>query len=168
MPKAAVYGIIFSPDAKQVLLVKRRDLPVWVLPGGGLDPEETPEKGVKREVEEEIGALVDIVRPIAHYLPVNRLTQKAYFFECSITKGAPKATKESKEVAFFPLDRLPKNLPPPFTYWIADAQKKIPFFIQDTIGVTYYTLLTTLLSHPLLVLRYFLTKIGIRWNDFSS
>ena len=65
MAPQAVYGILFSEDKKEVLLVQRRDLPVWVLPGGGLDPGETPEEGVIREVEEETGLQVKIVREIA-------------------------------------------------------------------------------------------------------
>ena len=53
MEPQAIYGILFNEERTEVLLVKRRDLPVWVLPGGGLDAGETPLDGVKREVEEE-------------------------------------------------------------------------------------------------------------------
>ncbi len=68
--KQAVYGILFTQDRKQILLVKRRDLPVWVLPGGGLDEGEDPKEGAIREVEEETGLKVEIVKQIAEYHPV--------------------------------------------------------------------------------------------------
>ena len=55
--KQAVYGIVFNNDKTEVLLIKRRDIPVWVLPGGGLDQGESPETGAVREVLEERPAL---------------------------------------------------------------------------------------------------------------
>ena len=43
-------GLIFTNDYKQILLVKRRDVPVWDLPCGGMNEEESPEECVIREV----------------------------------------------------------------------------------------------------------------------
>ena len=163
--RQAIYGILFSQDKKKIILVKRRDLPVWVLPGGGLDEGEDPKKGVIREVEEETGLEVQIVRQIAEYHPVNKLTQKTYFFECVAIGGEPKSSSESKEVAFFPLDQLPSRLPPPFPGWIADAlANNAKLIVKPIEGVTYWILIKLLLQHPILVLRYLLTKIGIRFN----
>ena len=51
----SVYGIVFNAERTEVLLVKRRDIPVWVLPGGGLDPDESEAEGAVREVLEETG-----------------------------------------------------------------------------------------------------------------
>ena len=100
MTKQAIYGILFNENGTKVLLVKRRDLPVWVLPGGGLDQGESPENGVIREVEEETGFQVEVIRQIAEYLPVNRLTQKTFFFECKIIGGKARPNLEAKEVTF--------------------------------------------------------------------
>ena len=50
--RQAVYGIVFNEERTKVLLIKRLDIPVWVLPGGGLDPGESPEAGAVREVLE--------------------------------------------------------------------------------------------------------------------
>jgi len=162
--KQAVYGILFSQDRTQVLLVKRRDLPVWVLPGGGLDEGEDPKEGTVREVEEETGLKVEIVRQIAEYHPANRMTQKTHFFECLRIGGAIKTSSESREVVFFSLDQLPP-LPPPFPGWIADAAANRPVLIVKPIeGVNYFVLIKMLLQHPILVLRYFLTKLGVRFN----
>ena len=166
MDKQAIYGILFDESRQKVLLVQRRDLPVWVLPGGGLDLGESPEEGVIREVEEETGFKVKIKRQIAEYLPVNRLTQTTYFFECEIVGGYAKTNSEAKQISFFPLNKLPSRLPPPFHGWIADAlssqKEKI---IKKTEGVTYFVLVQLLLAHPILIIRYLLTKIGIRFNS---
>src|SRR3990172_8218705 len=88
--KQAVYGIVFNDDHSQVLLVKRRDIPVWVLGGGGLELNETPEEGACREVLEESGYEVSIIRKVAEYLPVNRMTQFSHMFECRIIGGSAK------------------------------------------------------------------------------
>lgn len=164
MEKQAIYGIVFSKDRNEIVLVQRRDIPVWVLPGGGLDAGETPEEGVIREVEEETGLQVDIVRKIAEYLPVNKMTQKTHFFECHPVGGKLSSNPESKKVMFFPINKLP-ILPPPFLGWITDAlSDHKTVLIKPIEGVTYWILIKLLLMHPFLVVRYFLTKIGIRFN----
>ncbi len=166
MTQEAVYGIIFRENRKEVLLVKRRDLPVWVLPGGGLDKEENPEQGVAREVLEETGFQVKIERQVAKYLPVNRLTQTTYFFECTITGGVATPNEEAKEVRFFPVKKLPNKLAPPFARWIEDAKDELsPTITKKTEGVTYTILIKLLITHPILILRYLLTKVGIRFNN---
>lgn len=166
MDKQAIYGIIFNEDKQKVLLVERRDLPVWVLPGGGLDQGESPEDGVIREVEEETGFKVIILRQVAEYLPVNKLTQKTYFFECEIIGGSAKTNSEAKQVSFFPVNALPRRLPPPFPGWIADALSfKKEKIVKKTEEVNYFVLVKLLLLHPILIVRYLLTKIGIRFND---
>ncbi len=166
MEKQAIYGIVFSKDRKEIVLVQRRDLPVWVLPGGGLDVGETPEEGVIREVEEETGLQVAIVRKIAEYLPVNKMTQRTHFFECCAIGGMLSTNPEAKKVAFFPLENLPSRLAPPFSGWIADAlANHKTVLVKPTEGVNYWVLVKLLIQHPFLVVRYFLTKIGIRFNS---
>ena len=63
----SVNGIIFSEDRSEILLIKRRDVPVWVLPGGGIDKEETPDEAILREMEEETGYKVKLSRKIGEY-----------------------------------------------------------------------------------------------------
>jgi len=166
MKPQAVYGVIFSEDRSQVLLVKRRDLPVWVLPGGGLEQGEDPHKGAQREVEEETGCQVALIRHVAIYLPVNRMTQCTYLFEYHIIRGSPHPTIETKDAQFFPVASLPLRLAPPFAKWIQDAyDPNISTVTKNTEGVTYRVLIQLLLQHPILIIRYLLTKLGIRYND---
>ncbi len=162
--KQAVYGIVFNENRTEVLLIKRMDIPVWVLPGGGLDPGESPEAGAVREVLEETGFNSVVVRKVAEYLPVNKMTQPSHLFECRIISGAAKTGDETKAVRFFPLNALPP-LPPPYKGWIADAAANHPSVLRKKIeGVSYWVLLKLLIQHPILVGRYLLTKLGIHIN----
>ena len=164
-PKQAVFGVVFNEDRSEVLLIKRRDIPVWVFPGGGLESHETPEEGALREVLEETGYEVRIVRKIAEYLPVNWMTQLTHVFECRPVRGKLTTGTETKDIRFFPLNELPK-LPPPYDRWVQDAIANHPHLIRKKIeGVTIWVLLKLLLQHPLFVGRYLLTKLGIHIND---
>ncbi len=51
----------------EILLTQRKDVPLWVIPGGHLEKNETPEKAVKRELFEETGLNVGKVNLVACY-----------------------------------------------------------------------------------------------------
>src|SRR5690606_29127082 len=97
----SIAGIIFSPDRKSVLLIKRRDVPVWVLPGGGIEQGESPEQAVVREILEETGFTVKIDRLVGDYLPINKLTKRTYLYECKVLSGEPILTEETGGISFF-------------------------------------------------------------------
>ncbi len=161
----SVNGIIFSEDGKEILLIKRRDVPVWVLPGGGIDANETPEKAVLREMKEETGYKVTISRKVAEYTPLNKLARFTHLFECIIADGKPILTSETQGVGFFSLNKLPPT-PPPYPDWIADAAENAPFLLQKSIGsVTYTNLFKSALHHPILVCRFLLARLGLHIND---
>lgn len=165
LKEESVLGCVFSKNRTHVLLVKRRDVPVWVLPGGGLETGETPEMGVIREVLEETGYNTKIIRKVGEYHPSSRLTKFSHLFECEIIGGEPKLSDETQEVSFFSLDKLPKLLPPPYGDWIGDAYKNHPSLIIKKIkGVSYPLLMRYLLIHPILVIRFVLTKFGVYFN----
>jgi 8-oxo-dGTP pyrophosphatase MutT (NUDIX family) len=158
----SVACILFNHS--KILLIKRRDIPVWVLPGGGIDSGESPEAAACREMEEETGYQVKIVRKIAEYTPTNRLAKLTHFYEVEAQGGAPKTGTETRAVEFFELDELPL-LPPPYKQWIADAAARHEAVLKKPVeGVNYATLVKLLIQHPLLVSRFLLTKMGIHIN----
>ncbi|MCB1084530.1 MAG: NUDIX domain-containing protein [Chlamydiia bacterium] len=161
----SVNGIIFSKDRKEILLIKRRDVPVWVLPGGGIDPGESPEEAATREMKEETGFEVKLVRKIAEYTPLCQLARFTYLYEFEITTGSPTLTSETQGIAFFPLNSLPP-LPPPYPDWIADATLNSYKTLEKQItSVTYLALLRHLMRHPILVCRFLLARLGLHIND---
>ena len=46
---------VVNPDTQEILMGKRHDNQLWTMPGGHLNPDETPENGAKRELFEETG-----------------------------------------------------------------------------------------------------------------
>lgn len=164
--KTSVAAIVFNQDKTKVLLLKRCDVPVWALPGGGVEKNETQEVAVKREVFEETGLAVSIKRLIAVYSPINRLAYPTYVFECVVENGRLSIGTETREVNFFSVCELPC----PFFFvhrdWLIDAQKNISQTIHKPLSqVTYCALAKYLLKHPWQVLRLFMSRIGLPYNS---
>ncbi len=160
----SIVGIVFSPDRLSVLLILRRDVPVWVLPGGGIDPHETAEQAVVREILEETGLTVKIDRLIGHYYPINRLTRRTVVYECSKISGDLTISDETKGVKFSPLNSLPP-MPPPYPEWIEDARLQKQPISKKIESVTYGKMIVHLFLHPILVIRFLLSRIGLSINS---
>jgi len=79
-------AVVMKPD-RRVLLLRKRDEGVWCLPKGTMEPGETVEETALREVREETGLRVRLLRPLkevryAYYWPPHRLNydkRVAYF-----------------------------------------------------------------------------------------
>jgi len=160
----SVIGVIFDKEKEKVLLIKRMDVPVFVLPGGGIEADESPEEAMCREIKEETGLEVKIIRKIGEYSPQNRLTRFTHLFECDPIGGDLKTGQETKELNFYPLHALPKLIPPPFRRWIFDATTCHSFIRKPIEGATYLDLIRSIIFHPILVLRFFLSKWGMPLN----
>lgn len=162
-PKS-VAGIVFSPDRTSVLLIQRRDVPVWVLPGGGIDAGESPQNAAVREILEETGFTVKVQRLVGEYIPINRLAKRTHLYECAILDGEAKLSPETRSVRFFPLIELPP-LPPPYREWIDDAAKQLPPIQKKLTSVNYLTLIKNFILHPILVIRFLLARFGLTINS---
>jgi 8-oxo-dGTP pyrophosphatase MutT (NUDIX family) len=166
-PPESVAGVVFSPDRSAILLILRRDVPVWVLPGGGIDAGESPEAASIREILEETGLSVKVDRLIGHYTPVNRLTKRTNLYECSAVSGNIRGSEETRDARFFALDNLPA-MPPPYPEWIQDGLAPGAPIERELRSVNYRTLFKYTLSHPLLVARFLLARAGLSINSSSQ
>ncbi len=166
MKKSAAIAIIFNAKKNAIVLTKRRDVPVWVLPGGGIDEGETPEVAAVREALEETGLVVKIERQVAEYSPINRLTSPTYTYACSVVKGKIAVSAETKEVQWFSLDELPRMFFYVHHEWLVDALKEDPHLIVKKLdSVTYWKVFTYFLKHPTHVVRMLLSRLGIPMNS---
>jgi len=86
----------------------------WMAPGGGLGRREDPVAGARRELREEVGcALADPVELILSEEPLQGATNVVHIV-VGRTSDVPRADgREIVEAAFFALDALPANMPPP-------------------------------------------------------
>lgn len=163
--KSSVAGVIFNEDRSKVLLIKRRDVCIWVLPGGGVDDHEAPEDAIIREFLEETGLTIHIIRQVALYTPINRLSNHSYLFECSILSGEFTMGDETQGIAFFPIDQLPTPVFFLHEQWIKDAWQQLPSIIHRPLSqITYFNLFKYSLAHPVQVLRILLSRCGIPFN----
>ena len=114
-PKVDVRGAVFRDN--QILLVKEKIDGGWTLPGGWADPCQSPSEAVAREVFEEAGFQVQVVKLAAVYdrskhphQPPMPFHLYKLFFLCEITGGQAKESYETTGVAFFAEDRIPGQL----------------------------------------------------------
>ena len=154
----AAIAIIFN-EKEQVLLVKRKDVDVWVLPGGGIEPAESPENAVRRETEEETGYSISIMRKCAEYLPINRLASETHVFICKVLAGKMELSDETSGIAFFSINSLPTSIFPPHAIWIEEAINNQDIIKRPLIEVTYWALCKYFLCHPIKILKH-------AWNRF--
>ncbi|MBN1914784.1 MAG: NUDIX hydrolase [Parachlamydiales bacterium] len=163
----SVATTIFSHDRTKILLIKRRDVPVWVLPGGGIEKNESPEEAILREIQEETGyTSPTLIRKVGEYAPINRLARYTYLFECSVPpEEHTLENEEVKEIKFFPLNSLPHYLPPPYKEWIDDGKKNIPTVIYKRLHqINYLAFFKNCLCHPVLIIRFLLARLGFPIN----
>lgn len=164
--KTSVLAIVTNPKERGFLAIKRRDVPMWVLPGGGVEQQESPDAAAIREVSEETGLKVVIVRKVAEYTPINKLTLITSLYECAVAEGEPITGTETKEIGFFSYDS------PPVPFFHIHHEMLQDFLLQEpqTIykpfsQVTYWALIKYFLKHPCLVIRLLCSRLGFPINS---
>ena len=126
-----VFGIIFDEQGR-VLLCHRRDHDLWNLPGGALEAGESPLDGLKREVKEETGLIVEIFKLLRVYTkPVNN--DIVFAFICNVTGGKIILNDEADRVEYFEIEKIPHNTSTKQVERIMDAianPKEVIFKVQ--------------------------------------
>ena len=111
-------AIIPYPDNK-IFLIKRNTVPFigyWALPGGRMDPGETVEQTIIREVKEETGLEITIVCKVGEYVEkgVKDAVEYEYYPTCFLVKPVggeiKKQESEIKDIKLFNLNQLPTPL----------------------------------------------------------
>jgi ADP-ribose pyrophosphatase YjhB (NUDIX family) len=102
-----------------VLLHQRTDNGRWALPGGAIELDETADVAVAREVLEETGYVVEVIRLVGVYSDPqfttmtypdgNTVSYVALAFECRVVGGEPALSDETSAVEWFNPNRLPEQ-----------------------------------------------------------
>jgi len=98
----------------KVLLVRHSYKPGWHLPGGGIDPPETPENALTRELREEVAITLTSPPTLLGIFP-NPLVQARGDYVVAFLATAfteipnSKRSWEIAEVKWFPLQQLPSD-----------------------------------------------------------
>jgi 8-oxo-dGTP diphosphatase len=116
--RVAVSALIF--DQGKVLLAHRRDIDWWNLPGGGMEPGETVDEAIVREVYEETGLQVKIERLVGVYSKPQK-AEVVLTFGCSVTGGSLCETEETRACRYFAPEQLPTNTLPKHRQRVEDA-----------------------------------------------
>lgn len=111
----SVKGVVIR-DHQVVLLRNERD--EWELPGGKLEPSESPEECVAREIEEELGLAVEpaLILDCWVYEPLPDAFVVIVTYGCTEVETRPVTlSDEHREVGWFGVDEL-GGLPMPEGY----------------------------------------------------
>ncbi len=103
-------AVIFDEARSRVLLTQRSDNGLWCVPGGRMEPGESAVEACGREVLEETGLQVEVVRLSGIYTSPHQVTRYrdgetvqvvALCFEVSIMAGTPGLSDETIAVGWF-------------------------------------------------------------------
>jgi ADP-ribose pyrophosphatase YjhB (NUDIX family) len=103
-------AVIFDDSRTKILLTRRSDNDEWCLPSGGVEPGESVAETCAREVREETGLEVDIVKLLGvysspdwlvQYPDGNRVQVISLCFEAVVTGGSLTVSSETTAFGYF-------------------------------------------------------------------
>jgi len=133
--RSGVAAIIRDAEGR-LLLQRRSDNGLWGLPGGSVEIGESVRDAIVREVREETGLTVEVVRlvgvysdpkiQIVRYPDGNVVHYVSLLFACRILAGTLQTCDETLDLKFFDPARLPEDLLPMHRIRIQDATADHP------------------------------------------
>jgi ADP-ribose pyrophosphatase YjhB (NUDIX family) len=105
-------AVIFDEGRRKVLLTRRSDNGLWCLPGGAVDPGESVAEACQREVLEETGLKVRVLKLVGVYSDPDRLVvypdgNKVHIiglsFEAQVTGGRLGLSDETSQAGYYDL-----------------------------------------------------------------
>jgi 8-oxo-dGTP diphosphatase len=125
MPKVGVFAAIFDEDGRILLTKIKYGSGNWTLPGGHLEKNESPIEGVKREVYEETGYIVEANHLIAVYSSPSKDDLVLLFKVAIVGQDSWEPNSEIEKIAFFERNELPSQLHPWNIKRIKDAFNQV-------------------------------------------
>lgn len=122
MPTLGVNAVVVEKG--RVLLIKRTDIPVWALPGGGVEANESLMEAVVRETKEEtgLGVRAESLEGLYSRPRWRGGGDHIAVFLCTVVEGRVRAgVAECAECQFHDPGSLPDDLWPPHREMISDA-----------------------------------------------
>lgn len=154
--KDAAFAFVIKQN--ELLLTKRRDVPLWVLPGGGIEAGETAEEAAIRETKEETGCDIRLLTKTHEMWPINKLAVSTHLFIAEPLNEPLSSSTETSQNRFFPLRELPKTLFAPHRLWIEEALATTHLIKRPLSEITYRGAFLYFLRNPLQTLRYLFTR----------
>jgi ADP-ribose pyrophosphatase YjhB (NUDIX family) len=112
-PKVICRSAVFDQEGR-ILMVQESADHLWTLPGGWIDVGESPARAAEREVREETGFRVRVVKlaavfdKLAHPHPAAPHHSYLLFFLCDLEGGEATSSYETSQVGWFRSDELPE------------------------------------------------------------
>ena len=108
-------------DDGRVLCIRRRDTGAWQIPGGVLERGETVWDGLRREVREETGSMVEPIRLTGIYLNLPLAVVALVFLCRPVSDTVHEQTAEATAVAWLTVDEIVSRSAPAFAVRVTDA-----------------------------------------------
>ena len=132
-------GVFVRNEKWQVLLEKRSDCGLWGLPGGRVESGESIRDAAVREVADETGLSIKILRLMGVYSePADRILTYPdngdvvhkidVIVEASVISGELRGSLESDDLQFFDLANIPNDICPP-------AVKPVQDYVNGKVGI---------------------------------